>query len=110
MAMQEFDNELDLLFQQYRDTCPDPEVSAGFMPGLWTKLEARRRRTFRLTHGLVAAAISTCLLLALALIIPQTQGASVYSATYIDVLVANDDDQLAYTEIQYELPGESFRQ
>ena len=43
------DQELDRLFAAYRDSLPDPEPTAGFMPALWNAIEARR--TFRARFG-----------------------------------------------------------
>ncbi len=35
-------DKLDALWVEYRNACPDPEAGAGFMPGLWQRIEARR--------------------------------------------------------------------
>ena len=43
MNDQQHSEELDRLFRAYRSACPDPEPSASFMPGLWARIDARRR-------------------------------------------------------------------
>lgn len=42
MNYEDKDSKLDALLAEYRDAIPDQDVSAGFMPGLWQKIEARR--------------------------------------------------------------------
>jgi hypothetical protein len=62
------DNELDRLFTSYRDACPDVELSANFMPGIWARIEARRGflPSFQhLARFVMAACAVACLLLAL---------------------------------------------
>ena len=36
-------DELARLLEAYRAACPDPEATAAFMPGLWQRIESRRR-------------------------------------------------------------------
>ena len=38
----ELDARLDEWFAAYREACPEPEPSAGFMPRLWARIEGRR--------------------------------------------------------------------
>lgn len=37
------DQQLDELFGQYRAACPDVEPGANFMPGVWARIDARRK-------------------------------------------------------------------
>jgi len=48
--MKDLDSELDELFRAYRQSLADVDPSAGFMPGVWEKIEARRSFAFRVTH------------------------------------------------------------
>jgi hypothetical protein len=43
------DQDLDRLFAEYRESLPDPEPTAAFMPSLWRAIEARQ--TFRMRFG-----------------------------------------------------------
>ncbi len=61
------EDRLAELFRIYREACPDPEPGPDFMPGLWAKVEARRRsaRTlWRWTEAFVATAMALTLALA----------------------------------------------
>ncbi len=62
----ELNAELDRLFAAYRDAVPAPESSAGFMPGLWRQIEARRTFAGNVRHwaqAFVTAAAGICVLL-----------------------------------------------
>jgi hypothetical protein len=48
--MKNLEPELDELFRAYRQSFADVDPSAGFMPGVWEKIEARRSLAFRVTH------------------------------------------------------------
>jgi len=48
--MNDAERELDELFRAYRQSFGDVEASAGFTPGMWEKIEARRSFAFRLTR------------------------------------------------------------
>jgi hypothetical protein len=37
------DQQLDELLGQYRAACPDLDPSANFMPGVWARIDARRK-------------------------------------------------------------------
>lgn len=37
------DSKLDALFAEYRKAVPEQDASANFMPGLWQKIDARRK-------------------------------------------------------------------
>jgi hypothetical protein len=98
-----FDGKLDALgtlLREYRDACPDPETGAGFMPGLWQRIEARRMANLtifrRLAQACVAATIALTIVMGVVLI-PRLERLPVYSASYIDVLAA--DHPNSYVDI-----------
>jgi hypothetical protein len=85
-------DKLDALWAQYRAACPDPDASAGFMPGLWQRIEARRGSSTatvlrRLAQVCVGATLALSILMGVVLI-PHFQTAPVYGSTYVDVLAA----------------------
>ncbi len=91
-------DDLDKIFAAYRESLPDPEPGADFMPGLWRRIEAKRSPVLvfrRLVQALVTAAV--CVLLAGAVMITRLQKAPVYTATYVDVL----ENEHASTELAY---------
>jgi hypothetical protein len=93
------DLQLDELFAAYREACPDPEAGPEFQPGLWRRIEARRRPQLiqRITRVFVSASAALALLMALLLMTPQ--GSMLYG-TYVEAL---DDDSpsetLAYADV-----------
>ena len=96
---------LDQLFLEYRDACDAPELSAGFMPALWQKIEARQSTSWvfkRVSGWFVAASAAASAVLALALLSTPaiTGGASnIYADTYVDALAADHiAEYTLYTE------------
>jgi hypothetical protein len=93
-------DELEKLFTAYRDALPDLEPSAAFTPGVWRRIESRRspmRLLRRMVEALVTVAALVTLLIG-TLLIPRFQIAPVYSATYVDVLSA-ENSNLDYAEV-----------
>ena len=94
-------DQLERLFGQYREALPDPEPSAAFTPGVWQRIEARRspvRMLRRMTEALVTMAAVSAVVMGFFLI-PRVQSSPVYSATYVDVLAAEQSsDSLAYSD------------
>ena len=43
MDQDRVNDKLNPLWAQYREACPDPEPTAGFMPQMWQRIEARRQ-------------------------------------------------------------------
>jgi hypothetical protein len=86
------ENQLDSLWAEYRQAYPDPEAGAGFMPGLWQRIEARRVSNLsifrRVAQVCVGATVALTVLMGVVLI-PHMQRLPVYSASYVDVLTAN---------------------
>jgi len=103
------ERRLDELFSSYRAACPDPEPGPNFMPTLWQKIDARRNFALsfgRWARGLVTAGAAIAMLMAVIVGLPSYRNASVYLATYVDVL---DDesrtDNPDFTEIAHHDPG-----
>lgn len=92
------EQKLDNLFAAYKTACPEVESSAAFMPGIWQKIEARRRTSIVQvwTRNLIAASVALCLMFGLFLVSPVPSGS--HLAYYLDVL---DDDHDA--EIRADL-------
>lgn len=103
--------DLERLFGAYRDSLPDPEPSAGFTPGIWRRIEARRspvRMFRRVSEALVAVAALIAVLIAV-FVIPQVQKYPVYSATYVDVLVAEQPtDAMPYQDVLHLDPAQEL--
>src|SRR6185312_5607620 len=86
--MDDRNNQLDALFVAYRDTCPDPEPSALFMPGLWQRIEGRRSFAFglrRLTRGFLAAAFALCVMMSAVLVLPDNSS-NTANESYLELL------------------------
>jgi len=87
--MDRMTENLDALWAEYRDACPDPEPSAQFMPMLWQKIEARRLETTSLFRHMAQAWVMAALALTLLIVVllPRLRHEQVYSAnTYVEVL------------------------
>jgi hypothetical protein len=107
MAMSE-EERLDQLWAAYRAACPDPEPGPGFMPGLWSKIEARRRSARllrRWTGAFVAAATALSLFMAVHSV--READAAVHALTYVDALSTDEPfETLVYGELaQLDKPG-----
>lgn len=92
--------KLDVLWARYREACPEPEPSAGFMPGLWQKIEARRTSNVTMLRRIAQVCVGATLALTVligAVLIPQLEKMHVYNATYVDVIAA--DHPNSYVDI-----------
>lgn len=90
--MNEFPEDLNRVFREYRLAHPDPEPSVNFTPLLWEKIEARRSSLLlmrRLTHALVSMAMAAALVLGV-FVIPQMQERHAFTGSYAEI-VADDD-------------------
>ena len=86
--MDQWNNELDQLFGEYKRLVPDPDPSASFMPELWRKIEARQGlvlRIRRMTQVFVAAAAAICVVFALLLAVPGSDNSGL-NGNYVDLL------------------------
>src|ERR1019366_1778351 len=94
MQYEDFSNSnerLDRLFAEYRQACEAPELSAGFMPALWQKIEARQSTSWvfkKISGWFVAVSAATTAVLALALL-STSGGAGNYATTYVEALAAD---------------------
>lgn len=92
MPQNNLEGQLDALWAEYRQACPNPEASAGFMPELWQRIEARRAANLSVFRRSVELCVGATLALAVlmgAVLIPHMQRIPVYTASYVDVLTAN---------------------
>jgi len=87
-------DKLDPLWAEYRDACPDPEVSAGFIPQMWQRIETRRNAIssswFRAWAQIWLATTVALTIVMGVIIIPRLQNPPAYQANYVDVLAAAD--------------------
>jgi hypothetical protein len=82
------DQQLDALFQAYREACETPETSANFMPNLWARIESRQRFTFsfrRIANALTTAAVATSIVLGIYMALPRPN-AGLDGQTYVEAL------------------------
>lgn len=88
---------LDVLFQSYRNACPEVEASAGFMPSLWQRIEARHS-FWSVFQGFARTAMAGCAALALLLLalnfVDMENGP--ISPSYTDALVADHSAEKTY--------------
>lgn len=92
MPQDKLENKLNALWAEYREACPDPEAGAGFVPGLWQRIEARRAANISAFHRVVQVCVGATVALTVLMgvvLIPHLQRLPVYSASYVDVLTAN---------------------
>ncbi len=96
-------DELEKLFGLYKNAIPDPDASAHFLPGMWSRIESRRPPLLMLKRWarvLVTSAAAAVLLMTFFLI-PRYQRLQIDGSTYVDVLAADDlseSEHLAYTQ------------
>lgn len=92
MPQDNVEGQLDALWAEYRQACPDPEAGAGFMPGLWQRIEGRRAANLsifrRIAQVCVGATVALTVLMGVVLI-PHMQRIPIYNVSYVDVLTAN---------------------
>src|SRR3954447_13307679 len=82
------EDRLDELFRAYREACPDLEAGAGFMPGMWAKIEAHEVSTTwfgSVAKALVTAALAASVILGM-MISSTNQSSSFFDATFVDAL------------------------
>jgi hypothetical protein len=90
------EDRLDELFRAYRLACPDLDASAGFMPAMWSKIEAREVSTNwfgRVAKALVTAAVAATVILGM-MISSNNQSNSFFDATFVDALRADHTSSL----------------
>jgi hypothetical protein len=102
------DKQLDRLFADYREACPDFEGSASFTPHLWQRIDARRGfplRIRRFAQVVVSASAVASLAMGLFLVTPLSQPNS--SATYLEILDEEEQlhETLAYADVEQPDPA-----
>jgi hypothetical protein len=106
------EEQLDTLFQAYRNACPDPDPSPNFMPQLWQKIEARQRGVVgfgRLARHVAAAALALSLIMVIALSL-STNGPSALDESYVEFLAEDHARQnLDYVEPVHFEPADFQR-
>ena len=79
---------LDELFVAYRESLPAREPGVNFTPELWKRIDQRRKAGFsmlpRFARGFVTGALALCF--AMTAITWAPSSSPVYTATYVDVL------------------------
>jgi hypothetical protein len=95
--------DLDRLLERYAHACPEVEPGAGFMPGIWQRIDARQGFAFKLaTYARVLAMTAASLCLAAGLFELSSYGPSTQLASnrYVDVLDDdNDTEVLTYADV-----------
>jgi len=90
--MRNMEHELDELFRAYRQSFGDDvEASAGFMPGVWEKIEARRSLAFRVGHlarGFLGASAVLFTLMAGFVFLAEKRTTPPAPASYLDALAS----------------------
>jgi anti-sigma-K factor RskA len=90
------------LLTEYRDACPDPEPSLGFLSQIWQRIDAKRNleRVARgWTSAYVTAAAVICLIL---VVLISLQAGDALSQTYVDLLDDNQDSSVVVESQQQE--------
>jgi hypothetical protein len=80
---------LDALFAEYREACPDIEPSANFTPNLWARIDAQRGWKWHLSAYAKRMALATaaaCMLLVGIQIGSTWNREPLLSRSYVDVL------------------------
>lgn len=86
------EEKLEWLWKAYRAACPEPEPTANFMPGLWSKIEARRGPSWLAplqvwaTRVAAAAGLAAVLLAASVGMLQQPSSTEVLELGYVDAL------------------------
>ena len=97
MTEEPLPRELQALLQTYREALPDVEPGRDFMPGLWGRIEGRRRITHRfgrLARRFVTAAAAMCLILSGLHWAPVGHSTNLPGTTYVDVLADTSGDDV----------------
>ena len=95
--MRNAQHELDELLRLYRAACPDPEPTAGFTPGVWQKIEARRSFWLlfeRIGRPAMTASALACLVLLILNLVTAPGRMAV--STYADALAADHTAETTY--------------
>jgi hypothetical protein len=104
-------DKLDPMWAEYREACPDPEASAGFMPQMWQRIETRRNAIssswFRVWAKVWLVTTVMLTIVMSAIVIPRLQDPLTYQAGYVDALAAADSVSDSVTDGVVPPLGES---
>lgn len=103
------DEELSRLFRAYRDACPDPLPGADFMPGVWRRIEQRRRFSSSLrrwTGAFVTASAALCVALAVYTSSLASAEIPVLTTAFVESLETDTPDTLPYLNLVSPEPDE----
>lgn len=92
--------KLDRLMMAYKASCPDPEVSADFMPGLWRRIESRNHFAFRLRRW-SQAVLATTALACLAMFAVLVSRGGLGPVSYVEAL-ADDPENVVMSEANFQ--------
>jgi hypothetical protein len=90
------EQNLDRLLERYSRACPDVAPSAGFMPGLWQRIDARKGFSFKLASYariLAMSAASLCLAAGLFEISAYGPAKQLAANHFVDILDDDDDSE-----------------
>ncbi len=89
------DGDLDKLFAEYRDACPEVDLNPNFMPEVWRRIEARRGfwpAFEHLARVAVAVCMFACLVFAL-LDVAGIRNSIVSDQSYAEALAADQSSE-----------------
>ncbi len=90
------EQQLDQLFERYKEACGDPEPGVNFMPGLWQKIEARQPRInifARPAKSLFAGATVLSLALMVFLLAPSGKPSIFSQGSYVEALATDNANE-----------------
>jgi hypothetical protein len=101
--MVEYERRLEALFAEYRTACGEPDGGPDFLPGIWSRIESRRRLVIsmrRWTSAFAAAAAALCLAMTVYMAVPRANDPGFLSASYVDALGESVTfENVAYAEV-----------
>jgi len=106
--MSEENDRLQHLMARYRESCPEIDPSAGFMPRLWERIDARRSLSWRLrgyARVIATAAATVCFAIAVFQLSPFTVN-PMYERTYLEALEADHTPEaMAFADLVVDEAG-----
>lgn len=99
----ELPREIRGILTAYKDSLPDFEPGPTFVPGMWAKIDSRRRESLsfgRLARGFVTAAAAICLIISAALVVPPNAVSFNQASTYVDVLAEDNSEDVLIADLE----------
>lgn len=95
--MSALDPKFDRLLVDYKEACPQPDGSTGFLPGIWNRIEAQKK-FLRSARGWASAYVTVAAVLCLLLVVLIAfEAGRTTKSTYVEVL-DNSQDSSALIE------------